>query len=258
MKLIIEPSVVVITPSIGKATLADAVESVRNQTFNNVIHLIVADGEDDYYGKALHITHRFADHGNKLRFTSTPWNTGGKGFYGHRIYAAYPHLMDADYIMFLDEDNWYKPNHIETLVNTIEASPEANFAYSLRSIYDANGEYLLDDNCESLGKWPIWVQADQPNYLIDTSSFLFKRDFIQKTCHNWHWGWGGDRHYLYSVIDTSRPILDHSFVCSGLHTLAYRLDGNPNSVSEEFFIQGNASTAHRYEGGFPWIKTLAP
>jgi len=44
MKLIIEKSVVVITPTVGSAKLADAVESVANQTYKNLTHLLVVDG----------------------------------------------------------------------------------------------------------------------------------------------------------------------------------------------------------------------
>ena len=175
--------------------------------------------------------------------------TGGN-FYGHRIYAAYPHLINSDYILFLDEDNWYEPDHVETLIKTIEAK-NLDFSYSLRKIFSPDKKYLCDDNCESLGKWEIFMSRHSPHgkqYLIDTSSFCFRREFIQKTCHFWHHGWGGDRHYFYNVKEHAK------YDTNGKHTLCYRLDGNSNSVTKEFFIEGNKTQEAYYAGRYPWVK----
>ena len=193
------------------------------------------------------------DHQPNIQVIVSPENTGktGGNFYGHRIYAAYPHLLNSDYILFLDEDNWYEPNHVETLIETIE-SKNLDFSYSLRKIFSPKKEYVCDDNCESLGKWEIFMSRNSPHgkhYLIDTSSFCFKREFIQKTCHHWHSGWGGDRQYLYAVKDHAK------YDTNGKHTLCYRLDGNPNSVTEEFFRVGNKTQNEYYGGKFPWLKT---
>ena len=166
-------------------------------------------------------------------------------------YAAYPHLLNSDYILFLDEDNWYEPDHVATLIETIEKK-NLDFSYSLRKIYSPDKKYLLDDNCESLGKWEIFMSRGSHHgkqYLIDTSSFCFKREFIQKTCHLWHAGWGGDRHYLYGVKEHAK------YDTNGKHTLCYRLDGNPNSVTKEFFETGNKTQEQYFGGKFPWIKT---
>jgi hypothetical protein len=41
---------------------------------------------------------------------------------------------------------------------------------------------------------------------------------------------------------------------NGKHTLRYRLDGNPNSVTADFFEQGNDMMKSSYGDKFPWIK----
>jgi glycosyltransferase involved in cell wall biosynthesis len=247
MKIVIEKPVTVITPTIGSPKLKDAIESVANQTYK-CNHLIVCDGPE-HFNKVYPLAV-----GGTIQFCVTPENTGKVGeqsFYGHRIYAAYPHLVNSDYILFLDEDNWYQPDHVATLVETIE-SQNLDFAYSLRQIYNTNKEYLCDDNCESLGKWPIFMSRSSRHgeqFLIDTSSFCFKREFIQKTCHLWHSGWGGDRRYLSAVREHAK------YDTNGKHTMCYRLDGNPNSVTKEFFDQGNKTQEAYYEGKYPWLKT---
>lgn len=243
--IVTEPkTVTVITPTIGSTKLRDAIDSVKAQTYQHIKHLLVIDGPE--YSENVYKQLSFKELTIDIRPTISPYNTGGGGFYGHRIYAAYPHLVNSDYIFFLDEDNWYAPDHVENLVKVLEQNA---FAYSLRQIYDENKNYLCDDNCESLGKWPIYfTHGNEEHFLIDTSSFAFRRDFLITASQFWHHGWGGDRHFFYAVKDHCK------WDTSGKHTLCYRLDGNSNSVTADFFEKGNKSMAEIYGDKFPWIK----
>lgn len=246
MKLIIERSVVVITPTTGSPKLKDAIESVQAQTYRNINHLIVVDGNE--YATPTIENMPYIDPA-KGQMIILPWNTGAKGFNGQRIYASIPHLINADYLFFLDQDNWYEPDHVASLVETIE-NGNLDWAHSLRKIYTPDKKYITDDNCESLGRWPIYFSHDNPQYLVDTSAFAFKREFIQATCHRWHSGaWGEDRRYLYSIYTQSK------WDTNGKHTLCYRVDGNPQSVSGDFFIDGNKKQLEHYKGTLPWLKT---
>lgn len=247
MKLVIEKSVIVITPTIGSPKLVDAVESVANQTYKNLKHLLVLDGVDHLSNLNKNLVHQDKENW-KLDFMFLPYNTGKAGgdFYGHRIYAGVPHLLNADYIFFLDEDNWYEPDHVSSLVEVLDMGYD--FAHSLRKIYNPDKSYVCDDNCEALGRWPIYFTHDNPQYLVDTSSFAFNRTFLEKTCHLWHSGWGGDRRYLYSILDQN-PKWNSNYK----HTLCYRLDGNPGSVNSDFFIKGNQEQLTHYNGELPWL-----
>ena len=212
MQLRIENSVVVITPTIGHSALSKAMESVSNQTYKNLTHLIVIDGRE-YFEKAL---------------KSIPLH---------------------DNVAFLDEDNWFDPNHIETLVNTLETK-DYDWVHSLRKVYVEN-DYLADDCCESIGKYPIWFsQPDNPQHLVDTSSYLFKRDFLTKVAHNIHYGWGGDRVLLNSIMHMS------NFETSGLHTLNYKLPDMNKAYGGDFmfFGKGNAAIKQQYGGKYPWTE----
>lgn len=252
MKLRIEKSVVVITPTIGSPKLCDAVRSVQGQTYGNVKHLIIIDGPG-YAQATFEVMNAVVppDNPKPIELFILPWNTGAKGFNGQRIYASWPHLIDADYIFFLDQDNWYKPDHIETMVETMEKYP-IDFAFSLREVFTEDKSESVLDNCESLGKWPIFFTTQTPNreYLIDTSAFGFKKDFIQATCHLYHSGaWGEDRRYLKAIQHFAR------FECTGKYTLNYRTGGNDGSVQFKMFDEGNKVTAAFYKDGYPWLKT---
>ena len=244
MKLIIERSVTVITPTIGSPKLRDAVESVNRQTFKNIKHLVVVDGPEYLESTIEHATNKIEN--SRQQITIAPENTGKNRFYGHRIYAGYPHLINSDYIFLLDEDNWYEEDHVASLVEVLERGND--FSYSFRKVYSSEKEYITDDNCEALGKWPIYFSHEDPQYLIDTSSFAFKREFLIKTCHHWHHGWGGDRNYFYNALRYN-PKWDTNYK----HTLCYRTDSNPNSPNASFFLKGNKAQLEHYNGKLPWL-----
>jgi hypothetical protein len=96
-----------------------------------------------------------------------------------------------------------------------------------------------------LGRWPAWVN-DQA-FLVDTSCYCIKTDVAARIGHAWHGKWGQDRVFLANI--------KHFFpnwCCTGRATLNYRLDGNPGSVTKEFFVQGNSAMSLKYPDGYPW------
>ena len=166
MKLKIEKSVTIITPTIGHERLAQCIESVSKQTYKNIKHLLVIDGPQNYQ-RVIDTFHEANRTGaaEYVQLATLAENTGGGGFYGHRVYAAFPHLVNTDYVAFLDEDNWIADNHIESLVATIEKK-DIDWAHSLRKVY-VEDKFLADDCCEAIGRWPI-VWFDGSQHLVDT------------------------------------------------------------------------------------------
>jgi hypothetical protein len=156
-------------------------------------------------------------------------------------------LTQADAVLFLDEDNWIEPEHIVDLVSVLNSN-DYDWSFSLRKIYDKNGEYLLHDNCESLGVHPTYV-SDQI-YHVDTSSYLVRKDVAVRVAPAWFGQWGQDRQY-YAALKQFFP----KFGTTGKHSLCYRLDGNPGSVSKEFFERGNKVMQDKYGDKLPWLKT---
>lgn len=239
-------SICVLTPSMAEDTLQQAMDSVRDQRLSSDMeleHLIVFDGEKAW----ADAEYKFAWTPNS-QITRTPFNTGSGGWYGHRILAAYPHLVNHDYILFLDADNWYDPEHVASLVNLCKTK-NLDFTYSLRKVYEGD-KFLDHDCCEAIGRWPIaWMPENQPQYLVDTSAYCFKREWLIRHCQIWHFGWGGDRHFFMNVMPSS------NYDTSGLPTLNYRLPDMDKAYGgdREIFKKGNAMIQKRYNG-FPWKK----
>ena len=232
-------SATVVIATTGAHMLEDAIRSVGAQTHAETNCWVVVDGPQ-FVAPVLAITQKYPN----ISIIALPENTGANGFYGHRIYAAVSYLINSDYVLYLDQDNWMSPDHVSSQIENCERNG-LDWGYSLRSIWDKQGSYLLDDNCESLGKWPIYL-SDQ-HHLVDTSCYCIRREVITRIGGAWYGGWGGDRQF-FAAISHHFP----KFGTTGKHTLCYRLDGNPGSVNQDFFVQGNAVMQKRYPGGFPW------
>ena len=173
--------ITVITPTTGRDTLTRAVNSVIDQTIE-VEHLLVADGPE--------ASTRNPSFYSSVHRLILPENVGANGWYGHRVYASVPLLVNADYVLFLDEDNWFEPNHVETMVNKIK-SKDLMWSYSLRRICDERGQYVSDDDCESLGRWPTFY--DHNLNFVDTNCYCFKREYLVTVAHSFYGQWGADR-----------------------------------------------------------------
>jgi glycosyltransferase involved in cell wall biosynthesis len=230
--------VAVVTPTIGSEYLSQCINSVDKQTYSDLTHYIFMDGKEHW--EKINDTISGA---TKVKTIALEENVG-RGWYGHRVYSACSFLVNADVICYLDEDNWFDPNHVGELVRKIEQGND--WVFSLRKIYDKEGNYLCDDNCESLGKWPVYFNDSV--FHIDTSSFAITHRTAIGIGHAWYGQWGADRQFFQN-LKQNFPKFD----CTNAHTLNYRLDGNPNSVNQKFFDDGNSAMEKKYgEMPFPW------
>lgn len=229
--------VAVVTPTIASAHLAKCIDSVDKQTYEDIVHYIFIDG-CQYEPKARDILVGSP----KTRMIELEENVG-KGWYGHRVYAACSFLVNADVICYLDEDNFFEPCHVEKMVRKLQEGYD--WVYSLRKVVNKDGEFLCEDNCESLGKWPVYFNPEV--FHIDTSCFAIRRDIAVHIGHAWYGQWGADRQF-FSALKKYFP----KYECTNQYTTNYRLDGNENSVNEKFFIEGNNHNTEKYQGNFPW------
>ena len=234
--------VAVVTPTIGADTLLQCIESVQKQTYKDFVHYIFIDGRQ-HSAAAAAVLEKVKN--DSIKIITLEENIG-EGWYGHRVYSACSFLVNSDAICYLDEDNWFEPNHLETQAKNL--SRGFAWSYSLRKIFNGKGEYLCEDNCESLGKWPIYFNDKEHH--IDTSSYMVKRDIALKIGHAWYGQWGADRKF-FKTLKQYYP----NFGCTNQYSLCYRLDGNPNSVNHDFFKKGNSDNTLKYPEGFPWRIT---
>jgi glycosyltransferase involved in cell wall biosynthesis len=232
-------SVVVITATTGDKLLEKCVDSVSRQTYSDLIHLVVADGPQ-FISKTQAIIKGMP----KVTFLPLTENTGANRYFGHRIYAGTGHLVNQDYIIYLDQDNWFDDDHVELMMNTINGH-NLDWCYSLRKIHDADGTFLFNDDCESLGKWPTWYDSNMHH--VDTNCYCVKREIAIRLGSLWHQGRGADTVFFLN-LNRHFPKYD----TTGKYSVNYRLGSTEVSVKREFFEKGNQSMSVKYSDTFPW------
>ena len=243
-----KPLITVITPTTGNPHLAKAIKSVEEQTYENIQYLVVVDGK-----QRVKNTHDVLSTLNCKRYETIilPQATGYDQYNGHRIYGAMTYISEGEFLCFLDEDNWYEPNHIESLV---EAVQEKTWAYSLRKIVDQENNFICNDDCESLGKWKS-VLGDK---FVDVGCFLLPKLLALRFSPSWY---RRARHpqeqpevdrLLSYLLFTQLPI--EQVDTNGQYTLNYRVASREDSVQSEFFQKGNEKMNNIMNGEYPWRK----
>ena len=233
--------IAVVTPTTGNPYLAKAILSVRLQTVP-VDHYVFVDGKEYW-----HRTYQTTREHPHLKVYQLPENTGKNGWNGHRIYAAAPLLINADYILYLDEDNFFHPSHCESLVDFIQRR-ELDWAYSLRTIHGEDDEEFFRDDCDSLGFWGNHCDG-RPGF-ADTSVYCFKKDVLVTICHAWYNQRYSADFEFYQIMKQVYP----RFGCTGLYTSAYRLHGKTLPRKEGWFEVGLKQVKEKFPDGFPWNK----
>jgi len=235
--------VTVITATTGSDYLDKNIESVAKQTYKDVQHLVVVDGQH-HLKKAKKYTR------NNNDIIVLPYATGTDQFNGHRIYGGCTYFAKGDYIMYLDEDNWIDENHIESLISI---SDKESFSCSLRKIVDAKGNYICNDDCESLGNWKSIIN----DYFVDVNCFFLPKILALQLTPLWYRRarHPEDQPEVDRILTST--LKDNIIRCNvtGLYTVNYRAGNRADSVQADFFLQGNHFMKLRYNGNLPWKKS---
>lgn len=241
------PLVTIITPTTGTIYLKDCIESVNAQSYQNIEHLVVADGQHEKVCGILKEYQMMP----KINVLKLPYATGTDQYNGHRIYGGCTYFARGDYIIFLDEDNWLDKNHVKSLVESIGKN---KWAYSLRKITDMEGKYICNDDCESLGNWKSVIN----DYFVDVNCYMLEKSLALSFSPGW---------YRRARNPNEQPEVDRLLSmwlrqnnlganCTGEYSVNYRAGNRADSVKPEFFIRGNEIMNEAYNGDFPWRKKI--
>lgn len=248
-------SVCVIIATIGKPTLRRAVESVLNQTYEDVRCLVVVDGSEFEVDACREVNRAQHKLGRHIDVLTLPQNTGANGFRCFRIYGAMPFLVNTDWVCFLDDDNWFEPDHIANCVEACKAGP-LDWCFTLRNIWH-EGKLICPDHCESVGLWSAWHAPGQRH--IDTNCFFMRREMAVAVGPHWHrsrFDNNGNVQVSADTVVANVLINDeprHALIAKP--TVNYELGSWELSVKPEFFLRGNEEFLKQHGGKLPWSVT---
>lgn len=243
-----EKMVTVVTATTGSKYLKQCIESVQDQTYKNIQHLIFVDGIE--HKEKFDNIFETVSLKNNIDVIYLPYSVGSDRYNGHRMYGSSFYFCKGEFVSFLDDDNWFDSDHIESTVISLD---ENSWGYSLRKIIGSDGTYICNDDCESLGEYPSILNendyfVDQNCYMIPKKiglqlSPLFYRKFREP----------GEVELDRVLIDVLRRNNIKS-ICNGKYSVNYRAGNTQNSVTAEFFLRGNEAMLNKYAGKLPWRK----
>jgi len=162
------PVVSVIVPTFNRPQyFSMALASVLQQSYRNLQVIVVNDGGED----VSDIINSFRD--PRLKFINKP-------------YSLNEALNQANgkYVAYLDDDDIYYPNHIETLVNALESQTDCQVAYS--DFYKTYCRVTSDGSRQVLSK-VVDVSRDFDRFFmllfnhVLHVSLMHRRELIEKT-----------------------------------------------------------------------------
>jgi glycosyltransferase involved in cell wall biosynthesis len=249
------PLVTVVTPTTGDPSVLRAIQSVADQSYKPTQHLVVIDNPDAPTEIKAAIRQYNVD------VIELPYATGKDRFMGHSIIGASAYLGKGEFFCYLDEDNWFDTNHVASLVDVIRSG--FTWAFSFRKIVDREGNFICNDDCEGLGKWPTFLGPR--DYHIDTNCYFLPRMVAVNSSPIW---FRRSRQLSIAEVDggvvglrgVDRSLVGYlrkyspNYETSYCYSVNYRVENTQLSVRREFFLSGNQKMLEIRQGRLPWKK----
>jgi glycosyltransferase involved in cell wall biosynthesis len=205
-----QPLITVVTPTIGRPELVRAMKSVaqcaRNLDQGWVEHLIVVDGpkwRDGVNAAMAELPQNQDARSYRHEILSLPYPTCRSG----GVCRAMGCLMARGrYVAFLDDDNWYDPQHLSRCFDTLNEHPELDWMHTGRWMvpegsYDPEHD-KVEDMSGSLGLLHEET-ANRFHHLVDTNCFFLRREVAHCSANKWCEGpresWGEDRAFFWHL-----------------------------------------------------------
>lgn len=222
-------SVAVFTCARGRDSIKQTAASVVAQT-HTCQHYVVWNGAKAAY----HLPGAYQIY--------LPKSTGDNGIMNGAVCAMAAYIATEDYICFCDDDNWMEPDHVQSLVEALEAK-NAGYAYCLRNLMHPDGSFYARDDGESIGHY---------GDLVDVNCYLMRRDLATGIAPLWYRTNGetmiGDRYVWAALRQANTP-----WAATGKYTLNYRMSARGQDMRPFFFL-ANAKARARFPDGFPWAS----
>jgi len=164
-------TVSVVIPTYNRSAMVErAVRSVQAQTYTNLDIIIIDDGSTDDTGQRVAA---LQEEDQRIRYIRHEKNRGAQAARNSGLRAA-----TGDYIAFLDSDNEWLPQKIETQMALFTARPASpGVVYCGFSRVNSNQQLMHNYIPQFRGQvYPRVLQ----DWLTDTSTLLIRREMLEK------------------------------------------------------------------------------
>lgn len=232
--------VAIVTPYYIESTeiLKRCHASVVAQTHRDITHIMVADGNPHPWCNTQAMEHH-----------QLPINHNDAGATPRALGALSAFSRGFDAVAFLDADNWFEPNHIQVMIDTM-TEDKADAIVATRTIHSIDGKPMYVDDIESVGRtfvdtncWflnrktamlmAFWI-TEPANRLISDKVFFqairqakvtVGRSLVPTVAYVTRWGW----HYQRAGMPIPSEALWMSMDQNGNHIAIKEKDRGVNS-----------------------------
>jgi len=165
------PVISVILPTYNCANfLPHSIQSILSQTYDSYEIIVVDDGSTDNTKEVLNPFMQ------KIKYVSYHWNKGAHVARNIGIRQAL-----GKYIAFIDADDLWLPEKLQTDVDYLETHPDISMTYSKHINIDSNGNKLGEGSRIMLPSGNIFIQLFSEQNFIITSSVVVRREVFGTT-----------------------------------------------------------------------------
>ena len=197
----------------GEKTIRETIESVLTQTFRDFELIILNDGSQD---STLDIVSSIQD--SRLKVFSYP-NAGLATSRNRGTFHAV-----GEYISFIDADDLWTPDKLETQLKALQDNPEAAVAYSWTNYIDESGQFLRRGGYLT-ANGDVYAKLLVVDFLENGSNPLIRRQALIQV--------GGFDESLPAAEDWDillRLAAQYSFVAVPYPQILYRVSANSMSA----------------------------
>ena len=194
------PMITVVLPSYNSMRyIAETMETVLNQTYQDFEVLVVNDGSTD---GTPNWVDQLSQREPKVRMVSQ----ANQGLAGARCTGVIN--ARGKYIAFIDDDDLWEPTKLEKQVNSLESNPQAGLCYTWTALADSNGKAtgrVIASNAEG----NVWQQMTEMNIVCCGSTPMIRRSCFDEVglfdhqispSDDWDMWWRIAAKYEFTVI----------------------------------------------------------
>jgi hypothetical protein len=235
-------------PSKGEESIIKTIESIQKQTHSNCKTTIGTDSEEGHESIS------------EILKQIKPKNTIHYKF-PEKVTEGRPELLTTSAIYSLNYDywqpigcgDWFEKNHAEEIIKTYKQG--ADWVFTLRQIWDKEGNFICKDIFESIGFYPVW---NTPNYyFVDGQSFCIPKGMAYRLGH----AFCMSREYNQR---TDKFVFDYfakfypKFKCTKKYTLNFKLDRGSDQdldFAKKWYKAGEDHMKKKFpKGDYPWLN----